>query len=521
MRSKDRNSIGTIDYETKEGLFSAAVALSRCYLEDFVSLTFSAFQFKWYHKLLCSKLDDVITGKITRLMVFMPPQHSKTELVSRRFPAFLLGRDPFTKIASCTYSSDLAQKLNRDVQRIIDDELYRYIFPHTTLSGKSSLNVQDNSTYTRTTDFFEIVGYRGMYKSVGTGGPLTGNTVDYGIIDDPIKDAVEAHSQTYRNRVWEWYNDVFVTRMHNNSRQIITLTRWHEDDLAGRILSSEKDKWTIVSFPAIKEDDKNKDDIRKIGEALWPERHSLERILDIKSKSQRTFTSLYQQRPSPSEGALFKSHYWKYWIPKGSSLPVVSKKMPNGNFVQCETVELPEDMHNIIDAWDLSFNNSPTSARCSGQKWAIKDNKKYLLNSTVGLFEYVQSIEEIKKLKSIDQRTTAVLIEEAANGHAAISELRTRIDGVIGIKPIGSKTARALDVTHSMSVVAQCESGQLYLPHPMLFGWVDEFIEEFSMFPNGKYCDQVDATVHAIVYLSSCGGVMVTAESLLEEGFFE
>lgn len=230
----------------------------------------------------------------------MIPTHN-SELSTRRTPAFMLGKKPDTKAAIIAYNHTFASKFNRDVQRIIDSEEYKEVFKDTRLSG----SVKDSQGYLRNNHEFEVVGKRGSLISVGVGGGLTGNRVDVGFIDDPFKDAKDAWSPVVRENVWEWYTTVFETRLHNDSQQLITLTRWHEDDLAGRILKKEADLWEVVSFPAIKVNDNNPDDPREVGEALWEERHSKEKLLQAKAKSEITFESLYQQDPKPMKGLLY------------------------------------------------------------------------------------------------------------------------------------------------------------------------------------------------------------------------
>lgn len=278
--------------------------LSRREFERFVTYTKPDYVLNWHHKLLMEHLQRFAEGKIKRLMVFMPPQHGKSELTSRRLPAYLLGINPFLKIVGCSYSADLSRSFNRDVQRIMDDEIYTGIFPETTLNG-SNIRTSAKGNYLRNADIFEIVGYKGFYKSVGVGGSLTGTPVDIGIIDDPVKDVVEANSMTYRARVWDWYNGVFSTRLHNDSQVLITQTRWHEDDLSGRILK-QKDahEWVVLNLAGILESNKHEKDPRKIGEALWPERHSLEKLIKFKDNSPRLFQAMYQQDPRPFEGGL-------------------------------------------------------------------------------------------------------------------------------------------------------------------------------------------------------------------------
>jgi hypothetical protein len=271
----------------------------------FVKQTKPDYQFSWHHNLLIDHLQQFAEGKIRKLMVFMPPQHGKSELTSRRLPAYLLGINPKLKIVGCSYSADLSRSFNRDVQRIMDDDVYIDIFPNTRLNS-SNIRTSAKGSYLRNADIFEIVENVGFYKSVGVGGSLTGTPVDIGIIDDPVKDVVEANSLTYRARVWDWYNGVFSTRLHNNSQVLITQTRWHEDDLSGRILK-QKDahEWTVLTLPGIlMTAEKHEDDPRKIGEALWEDRHSLSKLIKFQENSPRLFQAMYQQDPKPFEGGL-------------------------------------------------------------------------------------------------------------------------------------------------------------------------------------------------------------------------
>ena len=270
----------------------------------FVLYTKPEYLVNWHHAYLCEVLDrfrDFGPGGINNLIVEMPPQHGKSELVSRRLPAMLLGDNPKLKIVGASYSADLAQQFNREVQRIIDTPEYNQAFPETIL-GRSNVKNDAKGGYLRNADIFETVGYKGFYKSVGVGGSLTGTPADVAIIDDPVKDAVEANSPTYRARIWDWWVNVLLTRLNNSSKKLITMTRWHEDDLVGRvkqIIEKTGEDWYFVSFPAIKENGLNPNDPRQIGEALWPEMHSLEKLERMRIASPKTFGSLFQQDPKP------------------------------------------------------------------------------------------------------------------------------------------------------------------------------------------------------------------------------
>lgn len=279
----------------------ARIELARRHFRHFISYTKPEYEFNWHHIKLCETLEAFAAGRIKKLMVFMPPQHGKSQLTTRHFPAFLLGKRPATKIAVCCYSATLAQSFNRDIQRIIDDIPFHDIFPDTVLNA-SNVTTNAQGSYLRNADIFETLRHRGFVKTVGVGGSLTGTPVDVGIIDDPFKDREEAMSVRIRDKVWSWFTDVYRTRLHNDSQELLIMTRWDEDDLAGRILRSESN-WVVITYPAIKEREAPGDP-REIGDALWPDRHSRERILAIKQSSPFTFSSLYQQEPKPSTDAL-------------------------------------------------------------------------------------------------------------------------------------------------------------------------------------------------------------------------
>lgn len=270
---------------------------------DFVKYVRPFYRANWHHELLCNYLDKWIAGDIKRLMVFMPPQHGKSELVSRTLPAHVLGKIPTAKIVLSSYSATLAGSFNLDCQRIIDSQLYHEVYPKTILNRSNIVTVQNG--WIRNREVFETVGYGGFLKTTGVGGPLTGTTADYAIIDDPVKDSLEAMSATYQIRNWDWFNDVLYTRIHNDTRILITQTRWNVNDLSGLLLKKmenlDSERWTVLCLPAIRIDNATKEDPRQLGEALWPERHNLEKLNQVRRQNVRTFESLYQQNPKPTQ----------------------------------------------------------------------------------------------------------------------------------------------------------------------------------------------------------------------------
>lgn len=283
--------------ELEDSLFQEFKDSASEHLLNFTTYTFEKFEATWFHKSYYTKLNDFCEGKIKKLMVFVPPQHGKSEGSTRRAPAYILGRNPDTKIALACYNSTKARKFNREIQRIMDDPAYQELFPETKLSN-------GNDGHARTNDEFECVGYRGGLRSVGVGGALTGETVDVLIMDDLYKDAQSAWSSTIRENVQDWYDTVAETRLHNESQQLIVFTRWHEHDLAGTLLETQSD-WEVVIFPAIKVGEPNEYDPREEGEALFPEKHSREKLEGVRKRNPHVFESLYQQDPQPKEGLLY------------------------------------------------------------------------------------------------------------------------------------------------------------------------------------------------------------------------
>ena len=293
---------------------------SRSDLLRFTLATMPTFRPAGFHETYYKILTAFAVGDIKKLMVLMPPQHGKSEGSTRRLPAFILGKDPDKKVAIVSYNAPKARKFNREIQRIIDTPEYYDIFPETVLND--SYVTSTEGTWFRNVDECEIVGHRGGFKTVGVGGPLTGEPVDVLIMDDIYKDAKSAWSPVIRESISEWYDTVAETRLHNNSQQLIVFTRWHEDDLAGSLLRQQgvfdanenPNGWVVVVYQAIKEGQPTDYDLRSEGEPLWPERHSLEKLKSIRERNPQVFESLYQQDPQPRAGLMYESGFVEYAI---------------------------------------------------------------------------------------------------------------------------------------------------------------------------------------------------------------
>ncbi|WP_257616528.1 phage terminase large subunit [Rodentibacter ratti] len=469
-----------LDFLESLSINNLNLELARRNLLDFTLETKPDFVTGWFNEIIAKELQqfyqDVIDGKQPRLMIFAPPRSGKSELFSRRFPAWAFGKNPDLQVIACSYSADLASRMNRDVQRIMDDEKYHDIFPHSSLNNKRITTISGQAL--RNSEIFEIIGHKGAYRSAGVGGGITGMGADIAIIDDPVKDAKEANSQTVRDGVWDWYTTTLYTRLSPKSGVLLGMTRWHEDDLAGRLLQEMDnggDQWRVVSFPAIAEQN---EEHRKEGEALHPERFSLERLEKIKmAVGSHTWNALYQQRPSSKGGGIIKGEWFKYY----SQLP------PDIKFksIYADTAQKTKE-HNDYTVFIVAGKSS--------------DNRVYILDLIRGKWEAPELERTLYQTwnKHYADRTsgrlTKVNIEDKASGTSLIQKL-TR-DGHIPVSPVQVDRDK---YTRVLGVQGYIESGYIVLPDNA--PWVRDFIAEceaFTATDSHKHDDQVDALVMAI-----------------------
>ena len=436
--------------------------------KSFVQYTKPDYDMTAYHLALCTVMQMFADGLIPRLMLFAPPQTGKSEIVSRRLPAYLLGKNPNLKVVGASYSADLSNTFNRDVQRIVDTPAYANVFPDTRLNG-TNVRTSSQGSYLRNADIFEIVGHTGFYKSVGVGGSLTGTPADVAIIDDPVKDAVEAYSSTFRERNWQWYLSVLSTRLHNESRVLLTNTRWHHDDLAGRILEAEGDKWQVLSFPAIKENDhSNPYDKRETGTALYPQRHSLERMLERKKVSERIFTSLYQQRPSAEDGGI-----WQKWF----------TIIPDNAF------PAPGQLTSYGTDWDTAYSEADhnTNAATAYVTAGVADGKMYI--DAIGwIMAGFPTMIEFMHAKPAPH-----FIEAKASGASAKQTLNRMGIAAIEVQVQGGDKVSRAELS---SVYAQ--AGLVCIRESIAEKMYYDSDQGILKFPNGKKQDLADALAQSM-----------------------
>jgi len=412
---------------------------------------------------VCKSIDeflaDMMAGKRPVLVLGAPPQHGKSDIVSRYLPSYFFGKFPDQRVAGLSYGKDLASDMNRDVQRIMMGEEYKALFPGSSLNKKRVAFGDVESK--RNSETFEIQGHKGSYVSQGVGGPLTGKKVDLGIIDDPIKNAAEALSETKKLSLWNWYVSTFMTRLSKNSGQIIMATRWAEDDLSGRVLEKIKNA-TCLAFKAICDN----------GKALVPELHPLDKLLETKKILGEYFWSaMYQQSPTAIGGDMFKSEHWKYY----TQLPKITRKLIFGD-----------------TALKTGEKNDFSVLQCWGQSY---DNTIYLIDQVRGKWEAPEleanTLAFYNKHRILDGCIcSGVYVEDKASGIGLIQSLKRKGIPIVGIP-------RSVDkITRMHCGTPMIQAGNVHLPSDAT--WLMDYLSEFAAAPNGLHDDQIDPTLDAI-----------------------
>src|SRR5574343_537930 len=345
-----------------------------------------------------------------RIMIFAPPQHGKSEMSSRIYPTYLLGKHPDAKIVVASYNKELARGFMRDSKKILIDEHYRYVFPDSKINDKN-VNTDYKRGALNNADVVEVVNKKGRLSNVGVGGGLTGNRVDFAILDDLVKNDWEAYNPMLMEKLFEWYKSTLYTRLNNKSKVLLLCTRWSTIDIVAKILEKQPLKWQTFSLPAIMDMPKNEYDTREIGEALFPEMHSIERLLDIKEMSLKTFTSMFQQRPTVQGGNLFK----KEWF------GTISKNDFKLLFLKSQGIAKIK----IDGAYTSDKSNDPTGLITT----CFIENHLYIMNYSEVWLEMPDLIKYIKTY--FEQNThistrhlSNILVEPKANGHSIIQTLK-------------------------------------------------------------------------------------------------
>jgi predicted phage terminase large subunit-like protein len=454
-------------------------------LLDFTTFTKSGYRINWHHRLICEKLDEFVKGENKRLIISCPPRHGKSELVSRRFPAYLLGRNPDTKIIACSYSSDLASLLNRDVQRIIESPEYSELFPDTRLNS-SNVRTTSQESYLRNSDIFEIVGHQGVYRSSGVGGSITGMGGNYLIVDDPFRSRADAESPTIRAKTWEWYSSTLRTRRQKGASILLTATRWHESDLTGHLLELAEtepnaDQWEVITLPALSEDEIAPYDLRtEPNQALWVDEYPEKDLLGTKASSTvYEWLSLYQQRPSAAAGNLVKKEQFKYCSIHG------------------EILDLGEDKQHLLTHCKIFQTCDPAAS----EKKTAND---FVLGTWVQTPNNDLALIDILKTRMETPKHVPLFKQQYIKFHPAQQWIET--DGVgrptfqllkaEGLPIAELKTSGHDKLIRFIPAATRITAGAVYF----LAGapWLHDYETELMGFPNVKQNGQVDVTSYAV-----------------------
>jgi len=438
---------------------------------------------------LAEHLEKVVTGEITRLIVSAPPQHGKSRLVSEMLPAFWLAKRPNEPVIVSSYASDLATSKSRATRSLIESDEFSRLFGKAT-GRKTYIKVREDS---RAVNAWQLgYPYKGGVRAVGVGSGITGFPAVLGIIDDPHASWEEAQSLTYRQRAWEWYRTTFRTRVHENGAIVIIMTRWHSDDLVGRLLAEQADKWTVLRYPAISEHQAERDTNNKyigipegqpdpIGRAenepLAPRRFSLNALLELKQDvGSLAWGAEYQGVPRPSEGNRFK----RQWFEIVETAPRNAKRVMYVD--KAGTARSAEDAHK-------------GAATASVLLARGDDGIYYVEDSVQGWYSAYEREAVIKQLAQVYKEkygNVEIYIEqEPGSGGKESAEATIRnLAGFIirADRPSGDKDTRL------EPFAVQCEAKNVKLVRGL---WNFSWLEEMSAIPNGVRRDQADATAGA------------------------
>ena len=419
--------------------------------------------------LLCEHLEEVERGDITRLIITMPPRHGKSMTVTESFPSWFIGRNPERRVIEVSYGSELAQKFGLSNRRKIEE------------FGQEIFGVRVSSENASKTNW-GLVGYSGGMISAGIGGSITGQGADLLIIDDPIKNRKEAESQTYRDSIWSEWQDTLSSRLHPGGRVVVIMTRWHEDDLVGRLLLQDG-AWRLINLPALSEGE----DIigREEGEALWGEHGFDEEWCEVKRAElgSRSWESLYQGHPRPSDGNLFRQSMFRRFRESGGCYQVDGKVYD-------------KTLCKIFQTCDVAGSKKTSADYFVLGTFALCPNGELLLLEVFR--ERLEGPDQPKliKRKFDEYRPVIIGVESASMGLTLYQLLRRMGLPVVELKPDADKYTRAIPAA------ARYESGMVY--HLEGAHWLNDLEAELLAFPNGAHDDQVDVISYA-VYMQSWG----------------
>jgi len=419
-----------------------------------------------HHLLIAEEFHKIADKTNKRLIVNMPPRHTKSEFASYLFPAWFIGKNPKAKIMQVSHNAELAGRFGSKVRNLMDSPEYKQIFGDVKLREDSKAKGRWETNH------------GGEYFAAGVGGSITGRGADLLIIDDPHTEQ-DSYSDTAMDRAYEWYSSGPRQRLQPGGTIVVVMTRWAQDDLTGRLIKAQKepkaDKWKLISFPAILES----------GNPVWPEYWSLEELEKVKaSVSPKNWNAQYMQDPTAEEGAILKREWWNKW----------------------EQERLPALKH-VIMSLDTAYSKKETADYSAITVWGVfqpiegYEDNLILLDAIKGRYDF----PDLKNLTYEWYKyweAESIIIEAKASGQPLIQELRR-----MGIPVLDFVPSKGRDkITRAAAVAPIFESGMVWAPDEH---WANEVIEECAAFPNGQYDDFVDSTTQAMLRYRQ-GGLVTT-----------
>lgn len=443
------------------------------------------WQFADHLQVLNRKLMDVAAGRCRRLIVMMPPRHGKSNFISQYFPAWYLGAYPDRRVIITSHTHSLAASWGEKARDTLA-EFGPAVFGVTVASGSSARDEWSTARATTPNKSLD-----GGLLAAGVGGPLTGRGSHLLIIDDPHKNDVEARSETMRDRIGDWWKSTAYTRLAPDGAVVVVMTRWHQDDLAGRLLAerpddgSGADEWEVLRLPAIAEAD---DPLgRPVGAPLWPERFGAARLDEIKREiGSYNFAALYQQRPQPAEGALFRREHFRQYTRMGDTYYL----NPSGNAPKLVGVNACRRFTTV----DLALSEKDTADWTVASTWDVTPTNDLLLID-VRRVRMEDGHEDMLERVYDDLKPSFIAIESVAFQARVVTQLRRRGKPVRSFRPDRDKVSRALVAR------TRYEGGSVY--HPTAAQWLGDFEEELLGFPtSARHDDQVDTVSMAALIVA-------------------
>jgi predicted phage terminase large subunit-like protein len=449
----------------------------------FVKAMWPNFILGRHHALMAKKFEEIAAGKTKRLIINMPPRHTKSEFASYLLPAWYLGKFPGKKIIQCSNTAELAVGFGRKVRNLVDGETYANVFPNVALrhdskaAGRWSTNAN------------------GEYFAIGVGGTVTGKGADLLIIDDPHSEqeaALAANDPTVYDKVHEWFTSGPRQRLQPGGSIVIVMTRWGKRDLTGRVLQSmverDGDEWEVIELPAIMPNEK----------PLWPEFWSLDELLKLRNELPLSkWSAQYQQNPTGEEGALVKREWWQMW-----------------------EEDRPPPCDFIIQSWDTAFTKNERSDYSACTTWGVFYINEDPNNANIILLDALKERLEFPELKRramemyTEWEPDACVVEAKASGAPLVFELRR-----MGIPVQEYTPTRGNDkISRVNSVADMFASGKVWAPRKR---WAEEVIEELAAFPNSDHDDLVDSTTQALIRFRKGGFIRLQTDEEDEIQYFK